>query len=90
MSILDVTLPAESLWRGSETHGIEDFVINLDPVAASTLEKAATALASKEGEVTDATEHDLPLGDLKETIEKVFDVNIHHHSLYFYGTKKQS
>ena len=27
---------------------------------------------------------------IKETIEKVFDVNIHHHSLYFYGTKKQS
>ena len=27
---------------------------------------------------------------IKETIEKVFDVNIHHHSLYFYGTRKQS
>ena len=71
MSILDANLPAESLWRGSETHGIEDFVINLDPVAASTLEKAATDLASKEGEVTDATKQDLPLGDLKETVEKV-------------------
>ena len=27
---------------------------------------------------------------IKETIEEVFDVNIHHHSLYFYATKKQS
>ena len=27
---------------------------------------------------------------IKETIEKVFDVNIHHHSLYFYVTRKQS
>ena len=27
---------------------------------------------------------------IKETIEEVFDVNIHHHSLYFYGTRKQS
>ena len=27
---------------------------------------------------------------IKETIEKVFDVNIHHHSLYFYGTRKES
>ena len=68
MSILDANLPAESLWRGSETRGIEDFVINLDPVAASTLEKAATDLASKEGEVRDATKYDLPLGDLKETV----------------------
>ena len=38
MSTLDANLPAESLWRGSETHGIEDFAINLDPVAASTLD----------------------------------------------------
>ena len=27
---------------------------------------------------------------IKDTIEKVFDVNIHHHSLYFYGTKKRT
>ncbi len=52
MPILDANLPAESLWRGSETRGIEEFVINLDPVAASTLEKAATDLASKEVEFT--------------------------------------
>ena len=25
---------------------------------------------------------------IKKTIEDVFDVDIHHHSLYFYGTKK--
>jgi Fur family ferric uptake transcriptional regulator len=25
---------------------------------------------------------------IKKTIEEVFDVNIHNHSLYFYGTKK--
>lgn len=27
---------------------------------------------------------------IKKTIEEVFNVNINHHSLYFYGTKKQS
>ena len=27
---------------------------------------------------------------IKKTIEEVFDINIHNHSLYFYGTKKQS
>ncbi len=27
---------------------------------------------------------------IKETIEEIFDVNISHHSLYFYGTKKNS
>lgn len=27
---------------------------------------------------------------IKKTIEDVFDVDIHHHSLYFYGTKKKS
>ena len=27
---------------------------------------------------------------IKKTIEEVFNVDIHHHSLYFYGTKKQS
>jgi len=26
---------------------------------------------------------------IKQTIEEVFDINIHNHSLYFYGTKKQ-
>lgn len=26
---------------------------------------------------------------IKKTIEEVFNVNIHNHSLYFYGTKKQ-
>ncbi|MDC3194859.1 transcriptional repressor, partial [Flavobacteriaceae bacterium] len=26
----------------------------------------------------------------KKTIEEVFDIDIHNHSLYFYGTKKQS
>ena len=25
---------------------------------------------------------------IKKTIEEVFNVNVHHHSLYFYGTKK--
>ena len=68
---LDVVLPTEGLWRGTETQGIEDFTINLDPSATSTLEQAAIHLASKEGEVTDATQHDLPLDELEETIEKV-------------------
>ena len=27
---------------------------------------------------------------IKKTIEEVFNVDINHHSLYFYGTKKQS
>tara|TARA_B100000768_G_C11145039_1_gene317797 strand:- start:330 stop:773 length:444 start_codon:yes stop_codon:yes gene_type:complete len=27
---------------------------------------------------------------IKQTIEEVFNVEIHHHSLYFYGTKKES
>ena len=27
---------------------------------------------------------------IKKTIEEVFDIEIHNHSLYFYGTKKQS
>ena len=27
---------------------------------------------------------------IKQTIEEVFNVDIHHHSLYFYGTKKES
>ncbi len=27
---------------------------------------------------------------IKKTIEEVFNVDIHHHSLYFYGTKKES
>ena len=26
---------------------------------------------------------------IKETVEELFDVDIQHHSLYFYGTKKQ-
>ena len=65
---LDVVLPTEGLWRGTETQGIEDFTINLDPSVASTLEQAAIHLASKEGEVTDATQHDLPLDELEETI----------------------
>jgi Fur family ferric uptake transcriptional regulator len=26
---------------------------------------------------------------IKATIEEVFGVNIHHHSLYFYGEKKK-
>ena len=26
---------------------------------------------------------------IKKTIEEIFDVDIHNHSLYFYGTKKQ-
>ena len=25
---------------------------------------------------------------IKQTIEEIFDINIHNHSLYFYGTKK--
>ena len=68
---LDVVLPAEGLWRGSETQGIEQFTINLDPSAATTLEQAAVHLASKKGEVTEATKEDLPLGELEETIKKV-------------------
>ena len=28
--------------------------------------------------------------NIKKTIEEVFNVDIHHHSLYFYGTKKES
>ena len=27
---------------------------------------------------------------IKKTIEEVFNIDIHHHSLYFYGTKKES
>ena len=27
---------------------------------------------------------------IKKTIEEVFNVDIHHHSLYFYGTKEES
>ena len=27
---------------------------------------------------------------IKQTIEEVFDIDIHNHSLYFYGTKKQT
>ena len=27
---------------------------------------------------------------IKKTIEEVFDIEIHNHSLYFYGTKKQT
>ncbi len=27
---------------------------------------------------------------IKKTIEEVFDINIHNHSLYFYGTKKDN
>lgn len=27
---------------------------------------------------------------IKKTIEEVFNIDIHHHSLYFYGTKKKS
>jgi Fur family ferric uptake transcriptional regulator len=27
---------------------------------------------------------------IKQTIEEVFNVDIHHHSLYFYGTRKES
>ena len=27
---------------------------------------------------------------IKKTIEEVFNVDIHHHSLYFYGSKKES
>ena len=27
---------------------------------------------------------------IKKTIEELFNVDIHHHSLYFYGTKKES
>ena len=27
---------------------------------------------------------------IKKTIEEVFDIEIHNHSLYFYGTKKQN
>ncbi len=27
---------------------------------------------------------------IKKTIEEVFNLDIHHHSLYFYGTKKES
>ncbi len=68
---LDVVLPTEGLWKGSETQGIKDFTIDIDLPAASTLEQAAIRLASKEGKVTDATQEDLPLGDLGEIIEKV-------------------
>ena len=28
--------------------------------------------------------------NIKKTIEEIFDVEIHNHSLYFYGTKKKS
>jgi|TARA_B110000259_G_scaffold44109_1_gene50995 Fur family ferric uptake transcriptional regulator len=28
--------------------------------------------------------------NIKKTIEEIFDVDIHNHSLYFYGTKKNS
>jgi Fur family ferric uptake transcriptional regulator len=28
--------------------------------------------------------------NIKKTIEEIFDVDIHNHSLYFYGTKKKS
>ena len=27
---------------------------------------------------------------IKQTIEEVFDIEIHNHSLYFYGTKKNT
>ena len=27
---------------------------------------------------------------IKQTIEEVFDIEIHNHSLYFYGTKKST
>ncbi|MCY3998967.1 MAG: transcriptional repressor [Flavobacteriaceae bacterium] len=30
------------------------------------------------------------IGQIKKTIEKVFDIDIHDHTLYFYGTKKKS
>ena len=30
------------------------------------------------------------IGQIKKTIEKIFDVDIHDHALYFYGTKKKS
>ena len=28
--------------------------------------------------------------NIKKTIEEIFDIDIHNHSLYFYGTKKKS
>ncbi|MDC3312882.1 transcriptional repressor, partial [Flavobacteriaceae bacterium] len=27
---------------------------------------------------------------IKKTLEEIFDIDIHNHSLYFYATKKQS
>jgi hypothetical protein len=68
---LSADLPKRGLWRGSDVNGVEDFAMDLDPISASTLEKVAIDLASEEGDVTDATQHDLPLGELEETIEGV-------------------
>ena len=32
---------------------------------------------------------DPSIQSIKKTIEEIFDINIHNHSLYFYGTKNQ-
>ena len=68
---LNLDLPVENLWRGSETNGIEDFVIDLLPGESFHLEKASTHLAEKEVEVTDVSQEDLPVGEMEEVLIKV-------------------
>lgn len=45
-------------------------------------------IATDTGEVIEFC--DPRIQQIKTTVEELFGVNIHHHSLYFYGTKKQT
>ena len=47
-------------------------------------------LVSGSVSTTEETELDKYLHFLKKTIEEVFDIDIQNHSLYFYGTKKNT
>ena len=67
--------------------------INLDKINPITknhtlIEQHDHVILTDTGEVIEFC--DPRIQNIKKTIEEVFDIDIHNHSLYFYGTKKDN
>ena len=61
MGLLDIDVPAENLWRGTDLDGTDPIAVDLPPADLADLEAAAVDLAYRGVDPVETSAADLPL-----------------------------
>ena len=69
MGLLDVDVPTENLWRGTDLGGTGPVAVDLPPADLADLEVAAVDLASRGVDPVETSAADLPLGTLAPLVD---------------------